>query len=76
MSRQDGLGDRIESFLKTFGITQQRWSDFKKSVGLPPGCDCPRRIEWLNRFGEEFGQVARWALEKLLGIGKKPKTDN
>jgi hypothetical protein len=47
-----GLGDALASVLSGIGITQERYSEVKEMFGLPPGCSCLERQEWLNRVGE------------------------
>lgn len=63
------LGDRVESALKAIGISQDRIIDVKAALGLPPTCNCPARIEWLNNLDEQLGlsekltafkQAMRW----------------
>lgn len=41
-----GLGDIVESTLKTFGITEER---FKKWFNLKE-CNCSKRKQWLNNL--------------------------
>lgn len=41
-----GLGDAVESTLKTFGITEER---FKKWFNLKE-CNCNKRKKWLNNL--------------------------
>ena len=41
-----GLGDVLESTLKTFGITEER---FKKWFNLKE-CNCNKRKKWLNNL--------------------------
>jgi len=41
-----GLGDVVESVLKTFGITEERFKDW---FNLQE-CGCSRRKAWLNRI--------------------------
>jgi hypothetical protein len=47
------LGNAVESLLKSFGITQDRYKAVKEACGLPPTCGCPDRIEVLNQWGEK-----------------------
>jgi hypothetical protein len=41
-----GLGDIVESTLKTFGITEER---FKRWFNLKE-CNCSKRKQWLNNL--------------------------
>lgn len=49
--RPMGLGDYTESLLKRIGVTQNRYVEAKKALGLAPTCNCAERIAWLNRAG-------------------------
>jgi hypothetical protein len=60
------LGDWLESKLSAIGITKDRYTAFKQQFGMPPTCDCDKRREWLNQFGESFGAEASAALKKLF----------
>lgn len=44
------LGDRIETILKTVGITQDRYKELKELAGWKPNCACPQRVYFLNRI--------------------------
>lgn len=48
---KNGLGDSVESMLKTLGITPERYVEVKQMFGLPPTCGCAKRKEWLNKVG-------------------------
>lgn len=65
------LGDFVEARLTSIGITTKSWCEFKKQYGLPAGCNCPARKEWLNRFGEQFGGLAARIMDYLTR-GKEP----
>jgi hypothetical protein len=56
------LGDAVESLLKSFGVTQDRYKAAKEACGLPPNCNCPGRIQALNEWGEKV--KAWWNKEK------------
>lgn len=60
-----GLGDKTEQALAAVGITQDSWQEFKKTYGLPPGCNCEARKQWLNELGEKLGEKAKDALAFL-----------
>lgn len=46
------LGDKIERLLSERGITKEWYCSIKEEFGLPPICDCDKRIEWLNKVSE------------------------
>ncbi len=48
--REKGLGDKLEAFLKRFGITQERYKKVKELLGLSSGCRCDSIKEWLNQL--------------------------
>ena len=52
---KDGLGDRIERWLSSWGITQEGYKAVKQQFGMPPDCDCDGRKEWFNRVGAHLG---------------------
>lgn len=43
------LGDDLERWLTSYGVTKERYVAVKQSLGLPPTCNCEARKEWLNR---------------------------
>lgn len=47
-----GLGDWTEALLKSFGVTQDKYKAAKEQFGLAPTCNCPGRIENLNKWGD------------------------
>jgi hypothetical protein len=53
------LGNAVESLLKSFGITQDRYKEVKAKCGLPPTCNCPNRIKDLNEWGERVKAYLR-----------------
>jgi hypothetical protein len=71
-----GLGNLVESTLEKYGVTKDRWVEFKKRLGLPATCNCDRRKEYLNKLGAEFGEKAKNAVSSLLGFGLPKATDN
>jgi hypothetical protein len=48
------IGDRVESALTSLGITKERWEGVRATVGLPPGCSCNARKQWLNRLDQSL----------------------
>lgn len=66
------LGDKVEEFLTSHGLTKEFYSHMKESIGLPPGCSCNSRQEWLNKWSERFPSVADMG-GKLLDYLKKPQ---
>jgi len=57
-----GLGDVVESVLKSVGVTKERVSKAASMVGVKD-CGCEKRKQYLNEVG------------KLIGLGITP-TDN
>lgn len=55
---QQGLGDNLERWLTSWGITKERYIAAKKLIGAPPTCDCDGRKEWLNKLGAYLGIAA------------------
>ncbi len=53
-----GLGDRIENWLTSWGVTKERYKEVKRKFHLPPTCDCDGRQEWFNRVGAYFNIAA------------------
>lgn len=51
----NGLGDRIERWLSSYGVTQEKYKEVKQKFGLPPTCGCDGRKEWFNKVGAYFG---------------------
>lgn len=54
-TKQNGLGDRIEQWLSSYGVTQEEYVAVKKKFGLPATCNCDGRKEWFNKVGKFFG---------------------
>lgn len=52
-----GLGNQVESLLKSFGITQDRYKEAKAMFWLPATCGCSGRIEDWNEWGRK---VSAW----------------
>jgi hypothetical protein len=48
------LGDRVESALTAVGVTKERWQGVRAAVGLPPGCNCNARKQWINKLDERL----------------------
>lgn len=66
------LGDEIESFLSSYGITKEWWSDYKKRHGMPPNCNCDGRQQWLNAFGAKHPTIDNIAGKLLDWLKRKP----
>lgn len=47
-----GLGDYVESLLKSVGVTEDRYKHAKELFGLPPTCHCADRKAWLNKVSD------------------------
>lgn len=49
------LGDRIEHWLTSHGITEEKYKEVKGRFGLPEDCNCAERKAWFNKVGEYLG---------------------
>lgn len=65
------LGDALDSFLTSHGITKEWYSEFKEQFGLPPGCDCPERKEWLNKTSDAHPTIANIGVKLLAAFTRK-----
>jgi hypothetical protein len=59
------LGDLVETALTSVGITKERWVAAKEIIGMPPACDCEDRKLYLNKLGEQLGDMAKSAVASL-----------
>lgn len=50
-----GVGDWLADRLEMIGA-KERYLAVKLALGLPPGCRCSDRQEWLNRAGVDLGR--------------------
>jgi hypothetical protein len=67
------LGDRIESALKTMGITKENYAHAKEAIGLLPDCNCSGRKEKLNTlhtYAKTHGWLKAIAHARELGTTK------
>ncbi len=65
------LGDATKEFLESYGITEEWWKGFKEKHGYPPLCDCPERIEWLNKTAAAHPQIANIGVKLLAALKRK-----
>lgn len=63
------LGDKVEEFLESYGISKEWYAEFKEKHGLRPSCGCQKRQEWLNTLTESHPALAS-AGGKLLELLK------
>ena len=42
-------GTFAQKFLSGLGITEERYAEAKKIIGLPPDCSCAARAVWMNK---------------------------
>lgn len=72
-NREAMLGDALEDFLASHGITKEWYAEFKREHGLPPACGCSARQEWLNKTSDAHPTVANIGV-KLLSFFTRKKT--
>jgi len=65
------LGDAIESFLTSHGVTKEWYIEFKKEHGLPPTCNCDARQEWLNETSGAHPTIANIGVKLLAALTRK-----
>jgi hypothetical protein len=65
------LGDTIESFLTSHGVTKEWYIEFKKEHGLPPTCNCDARQEWLNETSGAHPTIANIGVKLLAALTRK-----
>lgn len=54
-AKPHGLGDWVENWLTSWGLTKDKYKELKEELGLPPTCNCSGRKEWLNKAGALLG---------------------
>jgi hypothetical protein len=69
------LGNKIETFLTSWGVTTEWWVSFKEKFGLPPLCNCAARKEWFNNLGESLPWAAGIGVKLLEFLTRKPDAD-
>lgn len=65
------IGDALEEFLTSYGITKEWYVEFKKEHGLPPTCNCDARQEWLNKTSDAHPTIANIGVELLSFLTRK-----
>jgi hypothetical protein len=65
------LGDSLQEFFESHGITEEWYSGFKEQFGLPPGCGCKKRRDWLNQTAEAHPQIANFGAKLLNALKKR-----
>lgn len=66
-----GLGDALESFLASHGVSKEWYIEFKNKYGYPPTCDCDERKEWLNKTAAAHPTIANIGVKFLAAITRK-----
>jgi hypothetical protein len=66
----DRLGDAVEMFLDSYGITKEWWSDFLEKHGLPP-CDCAANQQWLNDTSNAHPAITHFGVKLLNALKRK-----
>jgi hypothetical protein len=63
---EERLGDKLANALEAVGVTKDRWTAAKASLGLPATCNCPARQVWLNNLDESLGLGEKLGAFKAL----------
>lgn len=58
------IGDVLEKWLTSAGITKDRVERLTKKVGKSGGCGCQQRQQWLNEKGVKLQRRVRALLER------------
>lgn len=58
------IGDVLEKWLTSAGITKERVERLTKKVGKSGGCGCQQRQQWLNEKGVKLQRRLRALLER------------
>ena len=53
--KQVQLGDAVQSFFESVGVTKERYLAAKEALNLAPECGCDYRRELLNGVGQHLG---------------------
>ena len=48
-----GLGDRVAATLAKMGVTEKRYTNAKRALGLKGACGCKKRQRALNKLGRK-----------------------
>lgn len=65
------MGDALESFLASHGVSKEWYIEFKNKYGYPPTCDCDARKEWLNKTAAAHPTIANIGVKLLAAITRK-----
>ena len=66
-----GVGDALEDFLTSYGITKEWWTDYKAKHGLPPTCGCDSRREYLNDLAKAHPNLAKYGVMVFRALTRK-----
>lgn len=64
------LGDAIEDFLSSYGITKEWWAEFLEKHKLPP-CRCDDNQKWINETASAHPTIANIGVELLSFLTRK-----
>lgn len=70
VARNNQLGDAMENFLTSYGITKEWWNGFLSSHGLPP-CNCSANQDWLNDTSDAHPTIANIGVKLLDALKRK-----
>jgi len=65
------VGDALEDFLTSYGITKEWYVEFKEKHGLPPTCNCDARQEWLNKTAAAHPVISDIGTKLLAAITRR-----
>lgn len=66
--RPIAVGDAVERFLTSVGITKERVERLTRTEGTPGECGCEGRKKWLNEKGFAVQRAARELAVKVQGF--------
>jgi hypothetical protein len=65
------IGDAVEEFLTSYGVTKEWWKEYKAKHGLPPTCGCDRRREYLNELSKAHPSLASIGVKFIAALKRK-----
>lgn len=62
------VGDAVERWLTSIGVTKERVEEWTRTAGKPGGCGCQNRQQWLNEWGDRVQIAIRSGLLEFRGF--------
>lgn len=62
------VGDLVERWLTSIGITKERVERWTRTAGKPGGCGCAQRQKWLNDYGVRVQRKLRKGFESVRRV--------